>query len=310
MAAAAGDPKIAAANPLNNKANYTCCKTNQCSTIICVNCGAAFHKSCSERVKFTSVDDTRIKCCEVKITDDDENSQLTATKRENVLLQSLYWQAEKNTILRENNALLVEKIADLTYKLNALYQEHQNGTVSEHRKPLYIQQDIPTTNQQQLNLPEIELQKPQQNSSNPKKPEAEHWISGIQGDAEIFHEVKNRRKERVTPKILGTNEAQEEDEGFSEPTRITQNTETCLDNCITNAREDSEVILINMNMSDHMGIINKYKMKNDPHLKEETSIIEFRPFSNENISKCIFLLKEHKWEDLEALMDINEVNFA
>lgn len=239
MAGAAGDPKIAPANSLNNKANYTCCKTKQCSTIICVNCGAAYHKSCSERVKFTSIDETRVKCCEVKNTNDDESFQLTATKRENVLLQSLYWQSEeKNAILRENNALLVEKIADLTYKLNVLYQEQQNGgPVSEKRKPLYSQktkqksadpstnilsdttsrQDIPTPtpNQQQLNLPEIEMHKPQQNSTKPKKPETEHPISGTQGDTENFHEVRNRRKKRVSPKILGTNEAQGEDEGFS-----------------------------------------------------------------------------------------------
>ncbi|KAG5893748.1 hypothetical protein JTB14_001193 [Gonioctena quinquepunctata] len=48
------------------------------------------------------------------------------------------------------------------------------------------QQDKPTANQQQLNLFEIELQKPQQNSSNPKKPEAEHSISGIQGEMKEF----------------------------------------------------------------------------------------------------------------------------
>ncbi|KAG5888418.1 hypothetical protein JTB14_016322 [Gonioctena quinquepunctata] len=83
-----------------------------------------------------------------------------------------------------------------------------------------------------------------------------------------------------------------------ESTRITQNSETCIDNCITNVRKASEITLVNCYMSDHIGLKNKYTLDSKFKIKGETCIIEFRPMSDEAIKKCIYLLKQYKWDHL------------
>ncbi|KAG5868726.1 hypothetical protein JTB14_013042 [Gonioctena quinquepunctata] len=92
-----------------------------------------------------------------------------------------------------------------------------------------------------------------------------------------------------------------------ESTRITQNSETCIDNCITNVRKASEITLVNCYMSDHIGLKNKYTLDSEFKMKGETCIIGFRPMSDEAIKKCIYLLKKYKWDHLEALHDIDNI---
>ncbi|KAG5866924.1 hypothetical protein JTB14_022485 [Gonioctena quinquepunctata] len=53
-----------------------------------------------------------------------------------------------------------------------------------------------------------------------------------------------------------------------ESTRITQNSETCIDNCITDVRKASKITLVNSYMSDHIGLKNKYTLDSKFKIKD------------------------------------------
>lgn len=112
-----------------NKCFYRCCRTKPCSTVICINCGLPYHKSCSDRYKIKAVDECRVICCDNNRSKEDDHSiknedTILSIKRENQLLQSLYWQSEdKNNVLKDNNALLLDKIDYLNKRVQEL--EHQ-----------------------------------------------------------------------------------------------------------------------------------------------------------------------------------------
>lgn len=122
---------------------FKCCKTIKCKCVVCVNCGAAYHPSCSSRNKFLSIDATRIVCCGNETTSRsplpssgkftfDQNSLIVSNlRRENELLRSLVDQSEdKNLILKENNALLHEKISDLLKQLSELRNFQSPETIN------------------------------------------------------------------------------------------------------------------------------------------------------------------------------------
>ncbi|CAH0546700.1 unnamed protein product [Brassicogethes aeneus] len=114
-------------------AMFKCCKTRECRTAVCVNCGAAVHSGCLSRTKCVIIDSTRIICCGEERTSKSPTSanakkfkfsleqvNLTSLRRENELLKTLFQQSEeKNAILKENNQLLKEKIEILQSQLNA-----------------------------------------------------------------------------------------------------------------------------------------------------------------------------------------------
>lgn len=84
---------------------YKCCKKVQCKTVICIDCGQAFHSSCAERCKLKIIDNTRVKCCNQDITSNDD------VNMENKLLRELVKEVQ------DKNALLLEKVANLEQKL-------------------------------------------------------------------------------------------------------------------------------------------------------------------------------------------------
>lgn len=125
----AGDNVVSqdgSANNANNARNYKCCRTKPYSSVTCISCGAVYHISCANRIKYIQIDESRIKCCDTPVNPsginnvdlnraDAETSEIfTKVKlleQENDFLRQIYEQVEdKNHILKENNGLLVEKI--------------------------------------------------------------------------------------------------------------------------------------------------------------------------------------------------------
>lgn len=138
-----------------NVSLYRCCKGKPHKCITCIKCGSVYHKSCANRYShFKIIDASRLVCCDAQseIGDsiqeqtqaggrDTEKSikdqadehevnpitcmQIDHLKRENELLIELMKQSEeKNHILRQNNGLLLEKIASLQKTLH----QHQTST--------------------------------------------------------------------------------------------------------------------------------------------------------------------------------------
>ena len=114
---------------MQEKTVFECHKSRKCSSIVCVNCGKVYHKSCAERnfkgkVKF--LDETRLTCCETDLT-----SITDSVLREEIcLLRQLVKEiTEKNLLLEENKKILNEKIQFLEEeKQKKKKKRHENSS--------------------------------------------------------------------------------------------------------------------------------------------------------------------------------------
>lgn len=123
----------------SSKLFFKCC-SKKCSVMVCINCYSVFHKSCSDRAvkKLQKLDDYKVICCEgVKpLINTDQISKL---QMENNLLKKLLLEMEdKNTILKENNGLLLDKIKYLQDKKTTTKTDIKTVNIS---KP--VSQKIP-----------------------------------------------------------------------------------------------------------------------------------------------------------------------
>lgn len=117
------------------KIPFKCCVKKNTSAVVCVNCGALFHRSCLERKHGKIGDDPRIQCCSVKhsqavapssVSSQEESTTTQAShgdnetlRMENSFLSRLLQQAEdKNRLLEENIKLLKENKKMLEEKLS------------------------------------------------------------------------------------------------------------------------------------------------------------------------------------------------
>lgn len=80
---------------------------------------------------------------------------------------------------------------------------------------------------------------------------------------------------------------------------------TCLDNCITNDKFGCEAKIIDPNISDHFGIINISKHRCRFSNVKKTSIIKFRPYSQQRAEYCINKLKQINWDILNIIEDLD-----
>ena len=94
---------------------------------------------------------------------------------------------------------------------------------------------------------------------------------------------------------------------INEVTRITNRSETCIDNCITNTVEPSKAYIVDPNISDHMGIINEVQTPFSPANDTKTRIIKFRPYSQTRANSCIKFLKNYNWDELNTISDTNDM---
>lgn len=84
---------------------------------------------------------------------------------------------------------------------------------------------------------------------------------------------------------------------IKQPTRITENSSTCINNCLSNHSNSGDIFTLNCHMSDHLAIINKFKCKQKSANRNLTRI-KFRPLSHVKINNCVTYLKELNWEVL------------
>lgn len=114
-----------------SKLLFKCC-AKKCSVVVCINCYSVFHKSCSERIlnnkKLQKIDDNKVICCEgVNPLSYNSNDQNVKFQMEINLLKKLLLEMEdKNTILKENNGLLLDKIKYLQEKKTAVKTDGRN----------------------------------------------------------------------------------------------------------------------------------------------------------------------------------------
>lgn len=94
---------------------------------------------------------------------------------------------------------------------------------------------------------------------------------------------------------------------ITDPTRVTSRSETCIDNCITNTTENCRAYVVELNISDHMGIINEVQLHDSTANNTETKIIKYRPYSKIRANDCVNILKTYNWDELNALDNTNDM---
>lgn len=80
---------------------------------------------------------------------------------------------------------------------------------------------------------------------------------------------------------------------------------TCLDNCITNYKVGSNAYILDNTISDHVGIHNVIKHKIITTQISSTSVVKFRPYSEERVNNCILNLKQFNWDILYAIDEVD-----
>ena len=105
----------------------------------------------------------------------------------------------------------------------------------------------------------------------------------IAGDFNVDFLIKNKNKLRLMSVLnsFGLKHT------IKEPTRITQTTQKCIDNILTNFREDLTSVVLHSHISDYPAQKITFNIK-----KELNTFIQKRYFSNDNKIKFKKLLSE------------------
>lgn len=114
---------------------FQCCVKKKCNVCVCINCSAIYHNSCVKRMGKIKriIDETKIVCCtsEDWAGNDKIESKLFEIEKAKMSIEIEYLKkllnesADKNNILKQNNGLLIERIANL---------ENQNGMHKHYKQ--------------------------------------------------------------------------------------------------------------------------------------------------------------------------------
>lgn len=106
-----------------NQIGYNCCVKKECKTLFCVKCDGIFHKSCAIKKNMEIISKSRVICCSngdgesLKVVQGEAQSGREAMEVEMLRMQVSYLNkllaesADKNEILKENNRLLLQRVA-------------------------------------------------------------------------------------------------------------------------------------------------------------------------------------------------------
>lgn len=113
-------------NPEKDARRFKCCARKVCRAYFCINCDEIYHGSCAKRKNIKFLSRSRVLCCDLPPKSLTTNSRVEKEesirikcendklKNEIVLLNKLISEmSDKNSILKENNLLLAQKIQNL-----------------------------------------------------------------------------------------------------------------------------------------------------------------------------------------------------
>lgn len=143
------------ANSINITKNYKCCKGKPYGSITCVQCGAVYHQSCAARsigTKFSQIDESRLICCKQGRNNGEDKTAATNSgdattdvhkfrllEQENLFIREICAQIEKkNTILKENNSLLVEENKQLLKIIQELSTKNSSTLLSKSDREIAV----------------------------------------------------------------------------------------------------------------------------------------------------------------------------
>ncbi|CAG9762760.1 unnamed protein product [Ceutorhynchus assimilis] len=104
-----------------NLGGFKCCSKKSCSVCVCINCFSIYHNSCVKRLGKikTKIDDTKIECCQRQDSNLKKHDELHKMEVSKMTMEIQYLKrmldelADKSNVLKQNNALLLEKIDNL-----------------------------------------------------------------------------------------------------------------------------------------------------------------------------------------------------
>lgn len=115
--------------------NFKCCKNKKVNQVsVCMICGGMYHSSCIERRKCVRLDNTRIICCQRKITYKEKDiTNYTSIEMENYLLLELVHQLKQHLKTATSNIGLEREDVDC---------ENDSNNTKDGLKSVYVENNL------------------------------------------------------------------------------------------------------------------------------------------------------------------------